>query len=101
MDQDRKVVIMARNVARRWLRRTAKAEFRFSILLGSKEIKNLPGLLRSFRDGKVAMEGVPQISDLGVCETFDTISVWSNNREALIGLKNWFEKRGIETTGVW
>jgi len=79
----------------------AHAEYRFSVLFGAREIRNLPGLLRSFRDGKVAMEDVPQIHDLGVKESFDTVSVWSTDREGLIKLKDWFEKRGFETTGVW
>lgn len=96
-----KRVVMARRVARRWLRKMARAEYRFQILFGAREIKNLPGLLRSFRDGKIAMEGVPKIADLGIKEDFDAISVWSSDRERLIQLKNWFEKRGFETTGVW
>jgi len=79
----------------------AHAEYRFQILLGAKEIRNLPGLLRSFRNGKIAMEGVPPIRDLGIREAFDSISVWSGNREALVSLKDWFEQRGFETTGVW
>lgn len=100
MDSEKRVV-MARRVAQRWLRRVAHAEYRFDVLFGAREIKNLPGLLRSFRDGKVAMEGVPTIADLGVNERFDALSVWSSDRKGLIQLKDWFEKRGFETTGVW
>ena len=100
MDAEKRVV-MAKRVARRWLRRVAHAEYRFSVLLGSREVKNLPSLLRSFRDGKVAMEEVPRIPDLGVREAFDSVSVWSSDRTALIQLKDWFETRGFETTGVW
>ena len=96
-----KRVVMVKRVAARWIRRVARPEYRFQVLLGAREIKNLPGLLRSFRDGKIAMENVPVISDLGVKGSFDSVSVWSSNREALIKLKNWFEKRGFETTGVW
>lgn len=92
---------MAKRVARRWLRRVATSEYRFEVLFGAREIRNLPGVLRSFRDGKIAMEGVPTISDLGVRETFDSISMWSSDRKGLIALKDWFEKRGFETTGVW
>lgn len=99
--ESEKRVVMARRVARRWVRRMAHAEYRFQILLGAKEIRNLPGLLRSFRNGKIAMEGVPPIRDLGIREAFDSISVWSGNREALVSLKDWFEQRGFETTGVW
>lgn len=100
MDSEKRVV-MVKRVARQWIRRAASAEYRFQVLLGAREIKNLPSLLRSLRDGKVAMEGVPNIRDLGVREAFDSISVWSRDREALIKLQDWFEKRGYETTGVW
>ncbi len=96
-----KRVVMARRVAGRWLRRVAHSEHRFKVLLGAKEIRNLPGLLRSFRDGKIAMVDVPKISDLGVKEGFDHISMWSRDRIGLIALKDWFEKRGFETTGIW
>jgi len=94
-------VVMARRVARRWVRQAAQAEFRFRVLLGAKEIRNLPGLLRSFRDCRIAMVDVSPIPDLGVKEAFDYIDVWSRDREGLIQLQNWFEKRGFETTGVW
>lgn len=96
-----KRVVMAKRVARKWLRRVARSEYRFQVLFGAREIKNLPGLLRSFRDGKVAMEGVGRIPDMGISEDFDSISVWSSNREAIVQLKDWFEKRGFETTGLW
>ncbi|MHC4780376.1 MAG: hypothetical protein ACYTFG_17540, partial [Planctomycetota bacterium] len=72
-----KRVVMAKRVARRWLRRVAHAEYRFQVFLGAREVKNLPSLLRSFRDGKIAMEGVSRIPDLGVKESFDSLSVWS------------------------
>ena len=94
-------VVMAKAVACRWITKVAKPEYRVKILLGSKEIKNLPGLLRSFRDGKVAMSGVPHVADLGVKEHFDALEVWSRNHEGLTKLAAWFEKRGFETTGVW
>ena len=96
-----KRVVMAKRVAARWLRKVARPEYRFRVLLGAREIRNLPGLLRSFRDGKIAMESVSKIGDLGVKGGFDYVAVWSQDREGLIQLKNWFEKRGFETTGVW
>lgn len=99
--QFEKKVIMARAVARRWVGRAAHAEYRLRILYGSVEYKNLPNLLRAFRDGKVAVKGVRLIADLGVKEDFDGMELWSANREALQGLQTWFEGRGFETSGVW
>jgi len=97
----KKRVVMAKRVARRWVGHFASPEYRFQVLYGVKEIKNLPNLLRSFRDGKVAMADVDSLPDLGVKESFDAVEVWSRDREALVKLAAWFEKRGFETTGVW
>lgn len=96
-----KRVVMERRVAARWLARVAAAEYRFDVLYGAKEIRNLPNLLRSFRDGKVALEGASRVADLGIRENGESLTLWSTNREAVIQLKDWFEKRGFETTGVW
>lgn len=94
-------VIMAKLVARRWLDKMAQTECRFEVLYGAREIRKLSSLLRSYRDGKVAMEGLKPIPDLGMRESFDSLALWSTDRVALIALKDWFEKRGFETTGIW
>jgi hypothetical protein len=100
-EQTERRVVMAKRLAARWIIRKAKAEYRFSVLLGSREIKNLPNLLRSMRDAKLAMEGVPTIPDLGIEESFDKVTMWSNDRDAMVKLADWFERRGFDTTGVW
>ena len=92
---------MAHRVAAQWVAHLAHAEYRFDVLYGATEIRNLPNLLRSFRDGKVGMEGIPHCPDLGIQESGDSLTLWSPNREAMIGLKDWFEKKGFETTGLW
>lgn len=96
-----KRVILVRAVARRWVSRVARVEYRFQVLYGPREIKRLPKLLRAHRDGKVAMAGIKPVPDLGIREGFDAVELWSTDREALDALKGWFEKRGFETTGVW
>ena len=96
-----KRIVMAKEVARRYLEARAHPEFRFSVLYGAKAVKNVFGLLRSFRDGKIAMEGVKPLPDLGVREEFDKLTVWSSNKQAIESLQDWFEKRGFETTGVF
>jgi len=96
-----KHVVLARSVARRWVARVAEPEYRVKVLLGAREIRNLPSLLRSFRDNKIAMQDVPNIRDLGIKEHFDSMELWSHNREGLQKLAGWFEKRGFDTTGVW
>ena len=94
-------VVMAKRVAAAWISKKAKAEYRFAVLLGAREIRNLPNLLRSMRDSKLAMVDVPIIPDLGVRESFDKVTMWSSDREAMIKLADWFERRGFDTTGVW
>ena len=96
-----KRVVMAKRVAARWITRKAQAEHRFSVLLGGRDIRNLPNLLRSYRDGKVALSEVTPCADLGIIDNGDSLTLWSNNREAMLNLKDWFEVRGFETTGVW
>lgn len=91
---------MTREVARRWILKQAAAEFRFKVY-GAGDIKRLPNLMRDLRDGKIAMESVESIPDLGIKEGFDSLEFWSGDREKLSKLHKWFEKRGYETTGVW
>ena len=71
------------------------------MLYGAHEFKNLPNLLRAFRDNRVAVRGLLPIPDMGIKEEFDAVEVWSSDREALARLKDWFEKRNLETSGVW
>ena len=93
-------VIMAKALAKRFLAGEMRAEYRLRVY-HDHEIRNLGGLLRSFRDGKVAMSGVLPVSDLGIRDGYDHIEIWSRNREALKTLENWFAKRGFITTGLW
>lgn len=95
-----KRVIMARSVARRYLRQITHPEYRLKVF-HSDRVNNLPDLLRNFRDGQLRIGSVPPIVDLGIQEEFDTLSIWTSNREALLGLRDWLEDRGIETSGVW
>lgn len=98
---DKRQVVMAKAVAHRWLSKVAQPEHRLRVLYGSREYRNLPNLLRAFRDGKVAIKGLPTMSDLGVSEGFDALEVWSTNYEAMQHLASWFEKHGFDTTGIW
>ncbi|MDB4278176.1 hypothetical protein N9917_01100 [Deltaproteobacteria bacterium] len=94
-------VVMAKDVAASWLEKRAKAEYRLTVYYGAREVRNLPGLVRSLRDNRLKMAGVSPLPDLGIAEAFDSFTVWSQDRVALITLKDWFEKRDIETSGVW
>jgi len=96
-----KRVLMTKRVAERWLRAVSFPEHRLRVLYGAREIRNLTNLLYSFRDGKVAMKGLARIADLGVKTDFDGLELWSKDREGLMALGAWFEKRGFETTGLW
>ena len=99
--KDEKRVVMARAVARRWIGKVARAEYRVRVLYGAVEYKNLPNLLRAFRDGKVAMQGLKPLPDMGVKEDFDGFEVWSSDKEAILALNTWLESRGFETSGAW
>ena len=96
-----KRVLMAKRIATRWLIRVAKSEYRLTVFYGAKGSQNIANLLRCFRDGKVALQGVAPRSDIGVKDHGDEVEIWTSSREAMVQLKDWFETRGYETTGVW
>ena len=100
-NDENKQVLMTRRVAERWLRAVSFPEYRVRVLYGTREIRNLANLLHSMRDGKVAMADVTRVADLGVKEMADGLELWSKDREGLLSLVNWFEKRGFETSGLW
>lgn len=98
-------VVMARRIAARWLKERVAPEYRVRVMTvgSSRERRALPNLLRSFRDNKIKLGGddlIP-LPDLGVQEGFDHFIVWSSNREGLMRLAAWLEKKGFETSGVW
>jgi hypothetical protein len=99
MNEMGKRIVMARDVATRWILRVAKPEYRLRIY--SCDAKEWSRKLRCFRDGKSVMAGVKPAGDLGIHEEFDVLEVWSSNRTTVDQIKEWFETRGFETTGVW
>lgn len=96
-----KKVVMTKRVATRWLSRVAQSEYRLTVLYGAKGTGNLANLLRCFREGKVAMQGVSALPSLGISDHGDSLELWGTHREAMVQLKDWFEHRGYETSGVW
>lgn len=100
-------VVMARDVARRWLQKAGQIEYRFSIYglgpLGGA--KRFASVLRSWRDGKIRVSGVggsiPSIPDLGVREFEDGVEVWSSDHTAMARLAKWADARDLETTFIW
>lgn len=92
-------VVMTKKVARQWILKQAKPEYRFRVF--NPAAKDYPSVLRSFRDGKIAMAEVEPLPDLGVKEDFEGFYVWSSDREALKTLQQWFAKRGLETNWIW
>lgn len=94
-------VVMARDLAQRWLEAQTHPEHRLTIYYVGREARGLPNLFRSFRDAKVKIGSIEPVRDLGVSEAFDAVTVWSRDREAMIQIASWFESHGYETSGVW
>lgn len=90
---------MTKKVARQWILKQASPEYRFRVF--NPAAKDYASVLRSFRDGKIAMTDVDPLPDLGVKEDFEGFYVWSSDREALKTLQQWFAKRGLETNWIW
>ena len=100
-DHKEKRVMMTKRVAERWLKAVMYPEYRFKVLYGSKDFRNMASLMHSFRDGRIAMQDVPRVADLGVKDGFDGLELWSKDHDGLLSLQAWYEKRGFETTGIW
>jgi len=92
-------VVMSKSVARQWILRHARAEYRFRVF--NPAAKDYPSVLRGFRDGRLKLAGVSSLPDLGVKEDFGGFYVWSSDLEALKTLEQWLTKRGLETTWIW
>lgn len=95
-------VVMAKLVARKWLTKEAHVEYRLTAYNSDQRmLKALPSLLRSFRDGRVKLGSLQAISDLGVKEEGESVTLWSSDADKLASLQNWLENKGYDTTGVW
>ena len=94
-------ILMTKRLAHRWVKKHIKPENRLIVYYGHVDVSRVPSLLRSFRDAKVAMAGVPPIPDLGITERFDCFEIWTEDKEGLIALDKWLSNRGFETSGVW
>lgn len=94
---------MAKDIAQQWLGRRASAEYRLTVLYGHPDgnSRGLPRLLKAFRDGRVKLGGVESIPDLGIRTGFDSVEIWSGDREKILAVQSWLNSKGFETTGVW
>lgn len=97
-----KRILMAKKVARDWLLSHASPHYRIVAYLTVNDASSkIPSLLYSFRNGKARLASVPPIPDLGIKIGFDSVSVWSSDKEAMLKLDEWFRSKGCETIGVW
>lgn len=98
-----KRVVMAKSVALQWLERHASAEYRLNVLYGHPDGngKKLPRLFKAFRDGKIKLGGMDSLPDLGIRTGFDSVEIWSSDREQMLKVQDWLVSKGYETSGVW
>lgn len=96
-------VIMAHNIARKWLFEHAQPEFRLRVFTGSVRVSNFQrSALHKFRNGsKGPFREVDPLPDLGIEVKGDSLFVWSKNRKGLKQLMEHYEQQGFETTGIW
>lgn len=93
-------VVMAKNVARGWLEARATPEYRFRVY-HNQDLSPYANLLRSFRDNRFKLAGVDKLPTLGLLESTGNLTVWSSDWKALLSLKNFFEKKGMDTSWIW
>lgn len=93
-------IVMAKVLARKWLLDRVTPEYRFRVY-HNQDSKPYVNLLRSFRDNRFKLAGVSQLPDLGVKEEVGGFTVWSSDWKALMSLKTFFEKKGMDTSWIW
>ncbi len=93
-------VAMVKRVVHKWCTQHASLECRFDIFKKTGE-KSIFKILNMFRNGKTHLKGVPPISDLGISDGQDFVSVWSSNIEGMRQLHEWAISKGYETSGLW
>jgi hypothetical protein len=99
--RDNHRVLWARNLADRWVSDKSRREVRVTVYINDKPVRRIVDTLKGFRDGRLTIGSVPMITDLGILEGFDSVTIWSADRDNLLKLVNWFESNGYETSGVW
>ena len=93
---------MAKMVSRKWLAKNVHAEHRMTVYsTDQRMLRALPSLLRSFRDGRIKLGSLQSISDLGIKEEGDGVTLWSADSDKMASLQTWLEKKGYDTTGVF
>lgn len=94
-----KRIIMARDVARMWLEKRSRVEYRIKIYNGV--IDNLPNLLRSLRDKKIGIRGVLSMPDLGIKECDEFVEVWTSSEDGIRSLTSWLNSKGVDNDSIW
>ena len=94
---------MAKDIAVKWVKAKANPEFRFTVYIsgGEFETKKFSNLIKGFRDGNINIRGVIQKKEIGISESFDSITFWSSELSCIKTLCDWFEEKGHDTTGIW
>lgn len=95
-------VVMAKRVAKTWLSANASPEYRLTVYPSSWDTRNIPGVLRAFRDGRARIASAVPVPDLGIKATFDRVDLWSRDKDALMTLDEALHRSfGCETSGVY
>ena len=94
-------VAMAKRVAAVWLEERSTPHHRLTVYRGhGRESRNLPGLFRAFRDGRMKLGKAAPIRDLGIKPEFDHVVLWSKDAQGLQALDEVLRGMGLETSGV-
>jgi hypothetical protein len=96
-----KNVLMTKRVAMKWLKSKMENYYQVTIYNRNKGSQRTANLLKLCRDGKLLLNGMKPIPDLGIKETFDGVVLSSSNHKSLTDLEKWFESNGYITSGVF
>lgn len=102
MDVQRRIA-MSQEIAQQWLEARVTPEYRLEAhppIHGA--IRDLPTILRAWRDNRMRVAKTTSPLDLGVrILGSGALVVWSSDYPKMKVLANWLTRRGYEVDGVW
>lgn len=94
-------VLMAKEVATKWLESNMVPEYRLTVYLGGdSESLNIPAIVRVIRKRKTKITKDGPYPDLSMQAGFDFFILKSKDKQPLLDLEAFFSRIGLETFGI-
>ena len=103
MDHEKRIA-MTKDIAKEWVQNNSRPEYRLVVYppMSGTGVKDLPTILRAWRDGKSRLASESKPSDLGVhISDAGTLTIWSTDYPKMKAISSWLSRRGYEVEGIW